>query len=154
MTSVARNLQRLIHVGCRELGLDADLRHDLQLGATGKASLADMDEAELRLVVGALEQRGFKPGFKGASKGRHAPAPRADLRYVHVLWGLLAAKGSVRAPGRDGLNAFVAKRFGKAWGTVPIDVDALRDWRKIADLVDALKAWCAREGIPTAARDE
>ncbi|WP_290741632.1 regulatory protein GemA [Amaricoccus sp.] len=145
----ARNLQRLVHVGCRQLGIDAELRHDIQLAATGKASMAEMDEAELKLVVGALESRGFKPGFKGASKGGRAPAPRADLRYAHVLWGLLAAKGAVRAPGRDGLNAFVAKRFGKAWGATPIDVDALRDWRQIADLVDALKAWCKREGIPT-----
>lgn len=145
----ARNLQRLIHAGCRELGIDAEMRHDLQLVATGKASMADMSEAELQLVVDALGKRGFKPGFKGAAKGRRAPAPRADLRYVHVLWGLLARHGAVRVAGPEGLNAFVQKRFGKAWGSVPIDVDALRDWRQIADLVDALKAWCAREGIAT-----
>ena len=138
-----------MHAGCRELGIDGELRHDLQLATTGKASMAEMTEAELRLVVGALEQRGFKAGFKGGAKGRRAPAPRADLRYVHVLWGLLARHGAVRVAGREGLNAFVQKRFGKAWGASPIDVDALRDWRQIADLVDALKAWCGREGIPT-----
>lgn len=145
----ARNLQRLIHVGCRELGIDAELRHDLQLAATGKASMADMSDAELRLVVGALEQR----GFKRASKPARSQAPRADLRYVHVLWGLLARHGAVRSPGREGLNAFIQKRFGKSWGAVPVDVDALRDWRQIADLVDALKAWCAREDIPTTRED-
>lgn len=145
----ARQLQRLIHAGCRELGLDADTRHDLQLVATGKASMSNMTEAELERVVAALKERGFKPGFKGDAKGRRAPAPRADLRYVHVLWGLLAQHGKVRVAGRDGLNAFVRARFEKAWGAVPLDVDALRDWRQIADLVDALKAWCTREGIAT-----
>lgn len=147
--SAVRQLQRLIHVGCRDLGIDADLRHDLQLVATGKASLADMTEAELERVVAALRERGFKPGFKGDAKGRRAPAPRADLRYVHVLWGLLAEQGAVRVPGREGLNLFIQRRFAKSWGSVPIDIDALRNWRQIADLVDALKAWCEREGIPT-----
>ena len=145
----ARQLQRLVHVGCRELGIDAELRHDLQLVTTGKASMADMTEAELERMVDALRARGFKPGFSGDLKGRRAPAPRADLRYVHVLWGLLAKHGVVRVAGAEGLNAFIRKRFGRAWGSVPIDVDALRDWRQIADLVDALKAWCAREGIST-----
>lgn len=144
----ARSLQRLIHVGARQLGLDADLRHDLQLAATGKASLADMTEAELERVVDALQERGFKPDFKGGSKGRRAPAPRADLRYVHVLWGLLAAQGKVEGE-RDALNSFVRSRFGQAWGAEALDVDALRDWRQIADVIEALKAMCRRAGIPT-----
>ena len=144
----ARSLQRLIHVGCRQLGLDADLRHDLQLAATGKASMADMTEAELERVVEALQQRGFAPGFKEGAKGRRGAAPRADLRYMHVLWGLLATKGKVEG-GREGLNAFVRSRFGKAWGAEALDVDALRDWRQIADVIEALKAMCRRAGIPT-----
>lgn len=38
MTS--KTLQRMIHVGCKQLGLDNDTRHDLQLVATGKASMS------------------------------------------------------------------------------------------------------------------
>ena len=149
----ARSLQRLIHVGCRQLGLDADLRHDVQLAATGKASMADMTEAELERVVEALQERGFKTGFKGGAKGRRGAAPRADLRYVHVLWGLLAAQGKVEA-GREALNAFVRVRFGKAWGATAIDVDALRDARQIADVIEALKSMCRRAGIPTTKPEE
>ena len=145
----AINLRRLIHVGCRELGLDSDTRHDLQLVATGKASLSDMTEAEMLRVVEALRQRGFKPGFKSGSTGRKSrpAAPRADLRYIHVLWGLLGKAGVLKRPGRDGLNAFVRSRFEKKWGAVPLDIDHLREWEQISDVIDALKDWCRREKI-------
>lgn len=144
-----RNLQRMIHVGCKQLGLDADTRHDLQLVITGKASMADMTEAELLKMVDALKQRGFKAGFKAASKGRPAPASRADLRYIHVLWGLLGRAGALKKPGRAGLNAFVRSRFQAHWHSVPIDIDALRDAGQINDVTRALKGMCHRAGIPS-----
>lgn len=139
-----RNLQRMIHVGCKQRGLDDDMRRDLQLVATGKASMTDMTDAELLLVLAALKQRGFTPGFK---KPRCAPAPRADLRLVHVLWGLLGQAGKLQKPGRDGLNAFVRSRFEGKWQSVPIDIDALRDAKQINDVIRALKDWCKREGV-------
>ena len=147
MTDAAK-LKRMIHVGCRDLGLDSDVRHDLQLAATGKASLTDMTEAELKAVLDALKKRGFKAGFKGASKGRHAPAPRADLRFIHAMWTLLGNAEAVRQPGRAGLNAFVRSAFEGKWQSVPIDIDALRDPGQIDDVVQALKAMCRRAGIP------
>lgn len=142
-----RTLQRMIHVGCKQLGLDNDTRHDLQLVATGKASMADMTDADLQKVVEALRQRGFKTGFKTAAKGRYAPAPRADLKLVHVLWGLLGEEGALKKPGRDGLNAFLRTRFEQKWGAVPIDVDALQDAGQINDVIRALKDWCKRAGV-------
>lgn len=146
-----RNLQRMIHVGCKQRGLDDDMRRDLQLVATGKASMTDMTDADLLKVLEALKQRGFTPGFKGpvkaGSKPRRAPAPRADLRLVHVLWGLLGQAGKLQKPGRDGLNAFVRSRFEGKWQSVPIDIDALRDAKQINDVIRALKDWCKREGV-------
>ncbi len=136
-----RTLQKLIHVGCRELGLDQDTRRELQLVATGKVSQRDMSEADLRAVIDALQARGFRP------EGRRPRAPRADVRYCHVLWRLLAEAGEVRTPGPAGLNAFVRARFAKTWGHVPIDIDAMRDAREINDVVRALKDWCARAGV-------
>lgn len=146
----ATSLKRMIHLGCKQIGLDDDTRHDLQLVATGKASMADMSEAELQKVIFALRQRGFKPGFQGASKGRRrAPAPRADLRFVHVLWAQLGAAGALKKPGRDGLNAFVRSRFEGKWQSVPIDIDALRDAGQINDVIRALKDMCKRAGLVT-----
>ncbi len=143
----ALNLQRMIHVGCKQLGLDNDTRRDLQLVATGKASMADMTDADLKKVVEALKQRGFKTGFKAGQKGRRPAAPRADIRFVHVLWTQLGDAGAVRVPGRDGLNAFIRSRFEGKWQSVPIDVDALRDAGQINDVIRALKDMCRRAGV-------
>lgn len=144
----ARLLQRMIHVGCKQLHIDNDSRRDLQLLVTGKASMADMTEAELTAVLDALKQRGFKAGFKGAGKGRRAPAPRADLRLVHVLWGKLGAAGHLERPDRAGLNAFLRSRFEDKWQSVPLDIDVLRDHDQINDVIQALKDWCKRKGVP------
>lgn len=145
-----RALQKLIHVGARELGLDAETRRDLQLVATGKASLTDMSEPELEKVVEALKARGFRP-FGGPARGKRGrpAARRGDVRFCHVLWRLLANAGKVREPGAKGLNAFIRARFEKKWGHVPIDIDAMQEWSQISDVVRALKDWCKREGIET-----
>ncbi|TDE41247.1 regulatory protein GemA [Antarcticimicrobium sediminis] len=142
---MARTLQRKIFAGCRELGLDADARHDLQLAATGKESLSEMSEVELTLVINRLKESGFNATSRGG-KGRKK-APRADIRFCHVMWRLLHENGTVRQPGAAGLNAFIRKQFEKAWGYVPVDIDTMTEWSQIRDVVEALKGWCAREQI-------
>ena len=146
---MSRALQKLIHAGCRELGLDTDTRRELQLVATGRASMADMTEADLRKLLDALKARGFKADFKGASTGRkrYAPAPREDLRYVHVLWRLLTEAGEIKRPGRAGLNAFIRARFEAGWGSVPIDIDTMTDAAQINAVVRALKDMCRRANV-------
>ncbi len=139
-----RRLQQMIHVGCRELGLDADARRDLQLNATGKASMRDMTDIELKLVVNRLKAAGFKA--TGQSKKR-PPAPRKDLRLIHVLWSKLGEAGALRDPTRAGLNKFIRARFEKSWAVVPADVDMLREWAQIDDVIQALKSWGERTEI-------
>lgn len=141
------SLQRMIHLACRQLGIDQDTRHDLQLVVTGKSSLRDMSDDDGQAMVRALKERGFRSAVAGNGRKKHPAAPRADLRLVHVLWTRLGEAGALREPGRAGLNAFIRTRFGKSWGSVPVDVDALRDWSQIADLIDALKAMCERAGV-------
>jgi uncharacterized protein DUF1018 len=141
-----RILQKKIHVACRELGLDADARHDLQLAACGKASMRDMSDADLKLVFERLKVSGWKP-TQAKSHNYRERAPRADLRFVHVLWRLLGEAGALKQPDRVGLNAFVRSQFEHKWDSVPIDIDAMRDHIQINAVVNALKAWCQREGI-------
>jgi hypothetical protein len=140
-----RALQKLIHAGCRELGIDGETRRDLQLLVTGKASMTEMTEADLESMVQALKDRGFRPS-PGAAPRRKA-AERGDVRFAHVLWGKLFRAGAVEKVGAAGLNAFIRARFERAWGAAPIDIDAMRDWRQIATVIEALKAMCARAGI-------
>lgn len=143
---MTRALQKMVHVGCRELGLDGETRRDLQLLVTGKASMVDMTEADLTKLVRALKDRGFKPHAGGAQAKRPA-APRADIRFAHVIWGKLFHAGKVDQAGAKGLNAFVRARFEKTFGAVPIDIDQMRDARQIATILEALKAMAARAGV-------
>lgn len=142
---MTRQLQRLIHVGCRALNMDQEDRHALQLAVTDKDSMSDMGEDELKAVLARLKQNGFKPELKG--RKRHKVAPRADLRLVHVLWRKLGDAGELERPGRGGLNAFIRAQFGAAWASVPADIDMLREADKINAVIRALKSWCARAGV-------
>lgn len=143
---MTRALQKLIHVGCRELGLDADARRDMQFRVVKKHSLSDMTGDELDLVLRHLKEAGFSPAPRKFG-AKHKRAPRADLRLVHVLWKKLGEAGELRDPSRAGLNAFIRKRFREAWGTVPADVDMLREHMQIDDVIQALKAWGQRTDI-------
>lgn len=138
-------LKRLIHVGCKELGLDEDLRHALQVQVTGKSSLSQMTEPELRLVVDALKTKGFV--VKTTARRRTKPAPRADLRLIHVLWAKLGEAGELRDGSRRALNAFIRVRFEGTWNSVPADIDMLRDHKQIDAVIQALKAWGKRAEI-------
>lgn len=142
---MTRALQRVVHMGCKQLGLDDEDRRALQLRVTGKASMTEMTVADLTAVLRELKKDGFDPQPKG--KTRHAPAPRKDLKLVHVLWKKLGDAGSLKSPGRAGLNAFVRTRFGPKWGSVPADIDMLRDADKIEAVIQALKQWGKRDGI-------
>lgn len=145
---MTRALQKTILVGCRELGLDQEARRHLQLAVTGKASMSDMSESDLEAVLNRLKRAGFKPFKTGKSARTKRPkAPRADLRLIHVLWKKLGDAGQLQRPDRDGLNAFIRVRFGNIWGSVPADVDMLREWSQINDVIQALKNWGERAEI-------
>jgi hypothetical protein len=137
-----RALQRTVHVACRELGLDGEARRDLQLAVTGKASMTDMTEADLERLLDRLKADGFT-----LQTGRRPAAPRADLRLVHVLWRRLGEAGLLERSDRGGLNAFVRSRFEAVWGSVPADIDMLRDHKQIDMVIEALKQWCRRAGL-------
>ncbi len=141
---MTRALQQKIHVGCRQLGLDPEARRELQLVVTGKASMTNMDEAELKAVLKRLQESGFKAS---SSSKKHAKASRPDLRLIHVLWGKLGEAKKLRDPSRKGLNKFIRERFGKAWSNVPADVDMMRDHKEIDQVIQALKSWGQRVDI-------
>jgi phage gp16-like protein len=143
---MTRALQKMVHVGCRELGIDGETRRDLQLLVTGKASMLDMTEADLSKLVTALKEKGFKP-HAGKARAQRPAAKRADTRFAHVLWGKLHKAGAVDLGGAKGLNAFIRARFEKSWGAAIFDIDAMQDHRQIATVIEALKGMCARAGI-------
>ncbi|MFN3662349.1 gp16 family protein [Yoonia sp.] len=140
-----RSLQRMIHVGCRQLGLDVQARRDLQAVVCGKQSMSDMTEAELTAMLDRLKADGFQPATK--STQRRPAAPRGDLRLIHVLWRKLGDAGALERPDRAGLNTFIRSNFERSWGSVPADVDMMRDHDKIAAVIKALSDWGKRAKI-------
>lgn len=128
-------LIQLINIGCSQLGIDRDTRHDMQRQLTGKSSLKEMSEAELELVIDNLKQKGFTP--KGGKRPRH---DNGTIRTIHVLWRKLYEAGAVDRKGRAGLNVFMRTRFEQSWGALPLDVDQLTNQVQIDDLFQALVA--------------
>ena len=142
---------RMIHVACRDLGLDQETRHELQERVTGTASLSDMNERQLKLVVDELKAKGWKAmpksGPKKGGKQFRNFASRGDIRFCHVLWGKLVSAGVFAVPGHEGLNAFARTVLEKQSGAIILDVDSLRDHQQIALVIEVLKSRCARAGI-------
>lgn len=133
-------LIRMIHAACRELGLEEDDRRQMQVTLTGKDSLKKMTQPELKLVANHLRQR-------GAGQAKRPTAKDARIRMIHVLWRKLGEAGALCDTSRKGLNAFIRAKFEASWGSVPLDVDQLREPLQIDDVVQALKAWGKRAGI-------
>lgn len=142
---------RAIYAGIRAIGIDdEDDRRALYARVTGKSRLRDMDRRDKDAVLAELRRLEFGAAdAQGAGTGRtrYPIAPRGDLRFIHVMWRLLADQGSVRKAGRAGLNAFIRARFEAKWGHVPLDVDQMQEWAEINDVVEALRAMCRRAGI-------
>lgn len=154
MDAKRKGLQRLIHGACRELGIDGDTRRDLQLAASGKASMTAMDAADLRKVVDALKARGWKPepkpdaktGAKPGGRKWRAPESRADLRLIWVLWGKLAEAGHAQG-GEAALQRFVnSDRWWRKWGHAHTHLKFLPQERA-ADVIEALKDICNRHQV-------
>lgn len=139
-------LHRRAFAGFKHFGFSEDDRRDFVKLVTDKDTMSGMGAKDLNKILAALEKRGFKPGAKPGKK-RHPAAPRGDLRLCHILWRKLGSAGKLDRPDRAGLNTFVRSRFEKPWGTVPADIDMMRDHKQIAQIIEALKSWCRREGL-------
>lgn len=137
-------LHRLIHGGCRKLGLDDDARRGMYLRLVKKDSLSDMSEPEMRLVVNELRRLGYKPDAPKAS-GREGK-PALDGKYLpkmRALWIALWNMGEVKDRRDSALEAFALGR------QVP-HLDGVRFIHRAEDgqsVVEALKAWLARAGV-------
>ena len=79
-------LMRAVHAAARVLGLDDETRHAVQQRVTGKASLRDMNNAEVSALLEHLNRQQGR-------KRRYPRAPRGDLRLIHAMWGELGRRG-------------------------------------------------------------
>lgn len=125
----------LIHAAKRQLGLGDGEYRLLLRRVTGKGSSAELDLAQLDAVIDELRRLGF--GVR----------PRRKLnglqRKIVALWAELGKAGVLRDRSDRALDRFIKRQTG---------VDAVQ-WLasdQAAQVAEALKGWCQREGIAAA----
>jgi len=79
-TDRRRRLLGLVHAAAKKIGMDDDARRAMQQRVTGKASAADMSDAELVAVCAELARLGADI---------HVPAPQAGGPGMATEWQLL-----------------------------------------------------------------
>ena len=141
-----RALQKLIHAACREIGIDAETRREMQVVVTGKDSMSKMNNADLEKMKEALVERGWKPDARKARSAKSAPLPRADQRFVWVLWNALAEAGKVKK-GEAALHRFInSDRWWKKYGLAETHLRMCSPAR-VRDVIEGLKDIAARNGV-------
>ena len=144
----AAHLRRAIFGECRRRGIDQETRHALQVRVTGKSSLTEMDEAEMRRVLrelqGGRQRRGPRGGARRDSAGD--PKPREVLpagphrSKLRALWICAFELGIVRDRRDEALAAWICRQTG-------LDAAVWATPRQTAACIEGLKDWMAREGV-------
>lgn len=148
MTPVPRQSHlAAIHVAQKALGLSADDASALKLAITGKASSADMSEAQRKKYLAHLSGLQERAGLIAPRPQKRTYVQRnadddQDERWgkARALWHALAAADVVHTNTDAALMAYV-KRQTK-----------LEHWRflnsyQVNSVIEALKKWCTRSGI-------
>lgn len=140
-----------IHIGKSQLGLADDIYRDIVREASGGKceSSADLDWRGRRAVLERFAELGWKIRHKG--KGQAKPSrPQADYPEAKMIRGLwlelhqlyeAGAVKAVRDPSEKALNNFV-KRMTRV-----DDMHWLATSGRIADVIEALKAWVKRSRV-------
>jgi len=146
----------LIHVACKELGINEDDRHLIQEEFTGFRSLTKMNYQAWSRLVRYLEARGFtrlRQGYGGPARqnfsdggparqnfsdGGRTTDPKLNLvTKIYALWYTLA--GTYYEPGNEKktLRGFLKKRFR-------VDHENFLTTEQAIKVIEAIKAISAR----------
>ncbi len=137
-------LRRAIFGECRRRGLDEDARHAVQVRVTGKESLKEMNEAEMRRVLAALAGRQTGRPVRAGGRAKVASRPSVlpagpHTSKLRALWISAYWLGVVTDNRDTALAAWMCRQTG---------MDAAR-WATPAQTsacIEALKDWMARDG--------
>lgn len=141
---MACNLITTIQIGKRQLGMEDGDYRDMLERVTGKRSSKGLSKAHKNAVIAELKRLGFETRPTGT--GWKKKSERGDIRYIFVLWRLLAEAGAVTS-GRKALNAWIGNpNFRAKWGECPTDANFLSIDRA-RDVIEALKDLCRRHQV-------
>lgn len=144
-----------MHMAQKALGLSADDASALKLAVTGKASAADMTDAQRKkylMHLSGLQARvavaaGQRPAWQSPRKPvQRAAADDQDERWhkARALWSALARAGHVRLDTDAALMSYVS-------GQTKVEHWRFLNTAQINTVIEAIKRWCVRVGVPTRA---
>jgi phage gp16-like protein len=149
MKNASAQGKAMIHIAKQQLGLDEDTYRALLVGATGKASCAEMSLNELNKVVDALKVRGFKtrPTKRKGPTSRRKVVDQNGIEHggptqgdkIRALWIEMANNGIVKDSSETALRKYV-KRMSKNRFDAPQFCDDATAWT----IIESLKKWRAR----------
>lgn len=144
-----------IHMVQKALGLQADDATALKLAVVGVASAADMTDAQRKKYLAHLSNlqaraavaAGQKPAWQSPrTPMQRAPADDQDDRWhkARALWSALARAGHVHTDTDAALMAYVRRQ-------VKVEHWRFLNTAQINTVIEAIKRWCVRVGVPTSA---
>jgi phage gp16-like protein len=125
-----------IHAALRARSIDKEDARDRFERVTGKRSLKAMSEGQRHKVLDDLNSDGRKPASNGSRKLLTSPY----AKKLQALWIAGWNLGLVRNRDDKALLAFVKRQTGLE------HTQFLHDAENAAKVIEALKAWLAREG--------
>lgn len=144
-----RNHLAAIHLAQKALGLSADDAISLKLQVTGKASAADMTEMQRKQYLAHLSAQQERLGLIAPRPGKRPHVQRSvddadDERWqkARALWHALASAGVVRINTDAALAAYVKRQ-------TKVDAWRFLNSYQVNTVIEALKKWCERSGVPT-----
>lgn len=148
-----KNHLAAIHIAHKAMRISNEDACVLKLAITGVASAGDMTEQQRKRYLAHLSglqtkaalQRGEKPAYVPKRPDLHRSVDDdQDARWhkARALWGALAQAGHVHTNTDEALMAYVRRQT------------RLTHWRflngyQVTTLIEALKRWCVRVGVPT-----
>lgn len=142
-----------IHMAEKALGLSREDAAALKAQVTGIASSADMSAGQRARYLAHLavlqakvaEARGEKPAYQPRRPALVRNIDDAgDYQWgkARALWHALAIAGHVRADTDGALQAYAKRQTG-------VDAWRFQTQPQITQVIEALKKWCKRCGVPT-----
>lgn len=130
-SSTWQSLNRQIRAAEKERGIDRDAHEAMVQQITGKTSLGQCTDGEMRKIVAHLN--GARAGFRPSAKGY--------VRKIWALWGSIRKAGALSATDTDAaLLAFVNKHLkGRQFASIR-QLDWLT-YEEAAPVIEALKDW-------------
>jgi len=138
-----------IHMAQKSLGLSADDAVSVKLAVTGKASAADMTTMQRKQYLAHLSGLQVQAGLIAPRPGKRPHVQRSlddaeDERWqkARALWHALAKAGVVRVDTDAALTAYVKRQ-------TKVDAWRFLNTHQVNTVIEALKGWCVRSGVPT-----